>query len=270
MTIYYDVETMPIRERSDFWIDRKKPKAPLVLMGEFDPSTVKHGQTKDPDKRKAKEDAAREAWEEKRANQKETFAKECIERYEEAFSKAALHPRTARILTIQYSVGDAPVSVLAGQEEDVIREFWKLVGNPEVKRCVNWTGRSDRSNFDLNMLYRRSLALDLFVPRIVHPLDNGYANSIWCNLTQRFIAYENWPASASLEDACVEFGIEPTYNGPVTGATFWKFWTGVAERLVDYNDEEDWSKARQRNEAEKYAHADIYDLRHLDYKLYLF
>lgn len=72
----------------------------------------------------------------------------------EILKKLSLSAATARILCLAYALEpplDSPVSVLGGEERDVIQEFWKLASETSLFVGHNLL------DFDLRFIYQRSV-----------------------------------------------------------------------------------------------------------------
>lgn len=239
--VYFDLETMPIAARVKDYIERFDPYEPPKHPGDFDPDSVKLGNLADPNKITAKIEAAREKHQREAEEWDDNIASENAAHTAKHFDKAALHPSTAQILTFQYAIEDGPVEVIEGSEEVVLRQAQNLVAEHRHAEWINWTGCSDRSNFDLMMLHRRGWALGL--ESRLH---------VAVNLTERFLHHADWRSYCSLEKAAWELGIDYK-KSEVTGATFWEFYTS--------GDEE------KRAQALEYAREDVRLLRAIHNKM---
>jgi 3'-5' exonuclease len=68
--------------------------------------------------------------------------------------KLSLSAATAKVICLAYAIdppGDAPVQVLRGEEEEIIKNFWKLVVD-----CHLFVGHNIL-DFDLRFMYQRSV-----------------------------------------------------------------------------------------------------------------
>ena len=293
-TFFIDLETRPAPERVRSWLEPQAPYEPLPLLdpdklvdqalaygdtsvnyqdssgnakGASDAPDwskiakslgVRCGNLKDETKIMEKVLHALAESAQKEVDHLAKYEVDAIQAEADAFSKAALCPRTAEIFMIQWAENDGPVSILCqdgnkwelrrrrdpalaeiveagdGGEEAIISAFFDAVFNEhgwinspgKPKRAlVNWTGGNDRSNFDWNMLLRRALALGIDVPwlqqsRVLRPK--------FLDLTPEFLEHDKWNSFCSLEKACKELGI-PTSSTPVTGATCWRFFEGAMQ-----------------------------------------
>jgi hypothetical protein len=202
--IYLDIETRPLPERVDLFL---KPYP------EYNQDDCKMGNIKDPEKREAKLAAHRAS-----------YMDDKVKYRQEAIDKAALSPNTAEILCIQVAEDDNDVEILSGDERAMLVEFWKMVGN-NVGQVINWTGNNKGGNFDKNFLFRRSWFHGVQIPYFPH---DG-----WKNCAKAFLADADWGTYYKLENAAIELGFKVINTGPVTGATFAKFWeTDRASALV--------------------------------------
>jgi len=257
---FFDLESGPDAARCQQWLEIKSPAPEFKPMPAFDPKSVKIGNLKDKEKIAAKVDAAKIEHAKAKKGEHAAYEDMLVQRQLDAFAKGALEPRTAILKTFQFAQDDDKPEIWDGDgdEKALLKEIWKMFRAGST--WVNWTGMSDRANWDMNMLFRRSLAHNLYVPEDVYPTPQGYASSRILDLTPRFLAFEKWPAKAKLEHACIEFGIPLRYDGPVNGATFHEYWDGCRDCGFD--------KEQQRFEAEQYAVGDVYMLRDLFRILY--
>lgn len=125
--IFFDIETAPV------------PETELAaLLPPFDPTEVKTGNLKDPDKIAAKIAEAE-------ANHRREF-----------FDKAALDPLTGRVVAIGVLYPDSREFVILGDEDEVrlLSKFWELTRG-EMGRVHQMVGFNCHL-FDLPFLIRRS------------------------------------------------------------------------------------------------------------------
>jgi DNA polymerase elongation subunit (family B) len=187
--IYFDIETGPL------------PDAELLT--QFDPLDVAIGNLKDPEKIRAKIDAARESF----------------------FEKAALDPLTGRVLAIGY-LSERETTILANEdEESLLAEWWHVVRG-RMGTTNHLVGFNSHS-FDWPFLIRRSWKYGLPVPdlrwkgRWVEQLID--LRDIW-QLGDR-------QASGSLDKIARHLGLGGK-NGD--GALFYKLWATDRNAAMTY------------------------------------
>lgn len=123
MNLLFDIETGPLPDEQ---LDK--------MLYVFDPSEVKCGNMKDPEKIAQKLEEAEE------------------EHYAKQRDKAALSAETGMVLAIGVSDGDG-ISILEGSEVDLLQKFWRLA--EEATAMLGWNILS----FDIPFLIRRSWML---------------------------------------------------------------------------------------------------------------
>ncbi len=135
-TFIFDIETGPL------------PEAELdFMLPPFDPAEVKMGNLKDPDKIALKLAEAE-------TNHRRDF-----------INKAALDPLTGRVLAIGAKViGAGEVSIISGDESDILASFWNLVQPDDDSLRINRMVGFNTHLFDLPFLIRRSWKHKLTVP----------------------------------------------------------------------------------------------------------
>ncbi len=286
--VFFDLETKPDQERTRSWtpeyppFEQPPPFDPDALLDRYDwpgaksdaapaklPSEmakelgVKIGNLKDEDKIWAKLQGVVEAdiktqtgalaqWEDGLANHEAKF-----------FGKAALSPRTASIFMLQYARGDDEITILEGAEDDILRDFFGLLDNSSNQFFVNWTGSSNKANFDLNMLFRRGIDLDLWLPDDIRPTSWGGSTTRFMDLTPRLLGHADWNSYCSLEDAAKELHI-PVTPSVVTGEHCWRYYDGIAD--AEHGCLE-LSAERQRELSLEYGRQDVHLLRRIYQRL---
>jgi DNA polymerase elongation subunit (family B) len=132
--LIFDIETGPL--------DEAELKA---IMPPFDPTAVKCGNIKDPEKIAAK------------------LAEAELAHKRDFIDRAALDPLTGRVLAIGLMTQDAQFSVIADEDEaTMLQEFWHVCRGDGV-RLNNIIGFNSRG-FDLPFLIRRSFKHRVEVP----------------------------------------------------------------------------------------------------------
>ncbi len=135
-TFIFDIETAPL------------PEAELeAMIPPFDSMDVKFGNLKDPDKIAEK------------------LANAALNHRRDFIDKAALDPLTGCVLAIGAKVlGAGQVSIISGDEADVLASFWNLVQPDSDSLRINQMVGFNTQNFDLPFLIRRSWKHRISVP----------------------------------------------------------------------------------------------------------
>ena len=240
----FDIETGPADEE----VIRKymKPCEAPPQPGEFDPASVKYGNTTDPAKRQAKLEAAKEKhaeavakWERDTANGDELA-------YQAAMEQAALSPILGRVLAIGYYGPDFNKGVVGissrtdeASEIKMLSSFW---GTYQQKRREGWimTGFNIH-RFDLPFIAQRSWILGVPVP-----LNSVLAKGKWVddetfvdlrriwNLNQNELGGN--VVKSDLRNVSSILGVHGKTDG-MSGGDFWKMWQGSEEdrkRAITY------------------------------------
>lgn len=222
--LVFDIETGPIADEALarlFTFDITKMEGYEFINAEFDPETVKLGNTKDPEKRAAKVREEREKF----AKAKQKAIDGTGQAQADAFAKfrdsAALDARTAQVLAIGYmdmATGQQVVDDGDSNEQTLLKTFWDTVQVCQLRHCqligFNIAG------FDVPMLARRAMLHGIVLP----PFRNGrYLDKIFLDLREVWGCGEYSP-KGSLDDLSVFFG-GPAKNGD--GAMFYKLWNGT-------------------------------------------
>lgn len=202
--VMFDIETMPNMNES---------KLP-----EFDRDSVKTGNITDPEKKKAKIDAAE------------------AEFFHQWREKAALSAVDGRVLAIGYCRCGPELALSASfadtpdQEAKLIEDFWSL-----VRKCIK-TGRKligvNISGFDLPFLCRRSWILEIDVPPI---LDRGrYWHPVFVDLCDRWLAGDRFGSTpANFTELARAFGTAGKVGG-MTGKQFCQVYFENREQAIEY------------------------------------
>lgn len=212
--IVFGIETRPRTDAERFFA----PPPP------FDPLTVKMGNIKDQALRTAKIEADREAHQRMEADVRANF-----------FDKAALSPLTGEIVAISAAavatglgtphapqrcssytgyVGYVEVTGGVCDEAGLLRGFlgWAMGMVPRPLALVSWSGSNQSGAFDADFLWRRCVALG------VEATWMSSVNHI--DATHYLLQYAKPMTFLSLRNACMEVGLDPSYDGPCTGAEF--------------------------------------------------
>ena len=202
---------------------------------EFDPAAVKHGNTTDPDKRRAKEDSDRLKFAATQAAARKKIACEETDQWDTFVDRAALDATTGRVLAIglQSASRNGPKSkpvILSGDEREVLEDFWRLFCD-----CRDTTGGElvgfNSDGFDLPFMVRRSWALGVYVP---HDLMNGrYFNRVFIDLMKVWQCGDS-RRYISLDKVCQFLDLARKTGD---GADFHRLWNGPDEehqQAVEY------------------------------------
>lgn len=186
--LIFDIETGPL--------DAAELKRMLPA---FDPAGVKHGNTKDPVKKREQIESAREEHERK------------------FFDRAALSPLTGRVIVIGYQQPGGQSIIEELEEREILLTFWDRY-DWAVRSHVKLIGWNIHG-FDLPFIVRRSWLHGVKVPATIQIRDR-YWNPLFVDLMQRWAlgAYSQWE---KLDSVSKFFGHEGK-NGE--GADFHRLW----------------------------------------------
>lgn len=196
--LIFDIETGPLPND-----DLKR------MLPEFDPDSVKLGNTKDKDKIREKIAAAR------------------IDHYAKHVEKAALSALTGRVIVVgyQFAGGESVIEDLS--ERDALETFWARYKWAKQNKAslIGW----NIFNFDLPFLIRRSWFHGIQVPKGLLK-NNRYWNDTFVDLMQIWACgtYGQWE---KLDNAAKFFGGEGK-NG--NGADFHRLWEEDRPAAVAY------------------------------------
>lgn len=194
--------------------------------GPFDPETVKYGQTKDPEKKKAKLEECREKHETERSKLTEKNEKARAEHFEEYKAKAALSACSGYIVALGLGrprLDGLETRIVAGEEDQILRTLWSIYSHAQSNdgRFIGW----NIFGFDMRFAVQRSRILGVPVPESVIQIRSGRANWSACLVDLMQV----WTCGAfggesycKLDDACTAMGL-PRKNG--AGADFHGLWT---------------------------------------------
>ena len=209
-SIVWDIETgsLPWEQIAPFY----KPPTALPPWGPEMEAAIKYGNTKDPAKRAEKLAETKSAYEKTLAD--EGAAREAHRA--EFIDKAALSALTCQVVAIGLK-SEKGCKILAGDEVEIIKAFWKLYGNAVAgkRRMIG----HNIFGFDLPVLVRRSYILGIDVPPGL--LING---RFWADVFTDTMAV--WGCGSreyvSLNDLSRVLGGpgKPTGEGACTGAGF--------------------------------------------------
>ena len=231
--IVFDIETGPLPDEELQKLLPEFDETPF-LVGEFDESSVKLGNMKDPAKIKEKIDAARAAHQEKAANAEQFLAQEKAAHWQEFKSKAALNPATGCIICAQYSNSEGEVFIDHAPEADILNRFW---GEFEKQRLSG--GKLVGLNileFDLPFLVVRSWLAGVDVPsgvieRWKHRLN---WSEVFIDLRNEYLLGRSWSnCKSDFATLARVFGTPGKPEG-MTGADFADMWVTNPEKAKEY------------------------------------
>lgn len=199
--------------------------------GEFDESSVKTGNLKDPVKVAEKIEAARVAHNERVTNYDRNLA-ECEQSYwASVVQNAALCATTGQVVAIGYKSHAKSTLLTVDQcsERELVSHFWQqFVGLRKAgRRFIGFYSNS----FDVPFLARRAWMLGVPVP-VESLTPTGFLDATFVDLMARW-QFGNRRDSIKLGEACRALGIgdKPQGEDAVTGATFYEYFrSGDAEK----------------------------------------
>lgn len=234
--LIFDIETAPRPE------DELRPLCPSfdpssvdgLALGEFDPASVKLGNTKDQAKIDAKIAEARAAHEAAAANAPAILAAAEQDHWQAFVNRAALSPVTGQVLAIGYwsTKGGCKVQ---GQGETLteallLENFWN-----KYRAC-----RSEKRlmvgfnifRFDLPFMARRSWFLGVDVPDTLTDQTGRYFDRTFVDLMARWQCGV-YQESIKLDDMARFFGVGGKPDG-ICGGDFGRLWTEDRETAIAY------------------------------------
>lgn len=201
--------------------------------GEFDPSTVKYGQTKDEAKRAAKlEECHQKHLQEIAAYERKQETGEA-DHWNTVLDRAALSAITGQTLAI--GVLGKQVAILSQDdrsEAEMLTAFWRTFSDFRKSGERKMVGFNVRG-FDVPFLYQRSIILEVDVPDGVFEKDR-YLGPGFIDLRDRWLGCSGGQAG-TLSDICCACGIGGKPDG-VSGKDFHRLFWNVATRpqAIDY------------------------------------
>lgn len=223
--LIFDIETGPL---SDELLAKQFTFKPPPHPGEFDPDSVKYGNTKDEAKRALKlhESAATHNL------AVENYERDAAQARESAWlefkGSAALSPITGQVLAIGVQ-RDGKAGIFAeANEAATIARFWKkyLSCRADQTKLVG----ANIVQFDLPFLVRRSWILGVSVPSAVFTYSGKWINfdSLFCDIRDLWTLGQRSGCEASLDamSRALGCGQKPDDIG---GDDFARLWLGTAE-----------------------------------------
>lgn len=224
--LIFDIETGPLPDNeleAFFRFDPTKVRGFGLLDAEFDPESVKYGNTIDPEKRAAKLAAAKEKFIADQMEAKQRFEKAEQDAFDEFREKAALDARTCQVLTIAYMDVATGAKVLddgGDNEYDLLWIFWDVFSacRQHLARIIGFNSNS----FDVPVLARRAMQHRIPLPEF----RNGrYLDNLFVDLRDVWGCGEFNPRG-DLDSLSVFFD-GPPKNGE--GKDFHQWWNGTEE-----------------------------------------
>lgn len=229
--IPFDIETGALPE--DEVLAKSEPfdadKA-VPPVGLFDPDSVKFGNTKDADKRKAMVEAAREEHEAKRANRGDLIEIARHNYVKKLMGDAALHAHTGQVLAIGMAMTDGQVVIWDSPEQKLLRDFWEMYEGSHYDH--KFVGHNIHG-FDLPFMVKRSWYLGIRLPFDLYD-ERGYFHRSLVDLMKIWGLGER--GYIKLDRIAELFGVGRKTQG-ITGADFARLWNGTPEerqQAVDY------------------------------------
>lgn len=224
--LVFDLETEPVpEERLRELLPTFDESSVEVVKGEFDPSTVKVGNLKDPAKIAEKVESAKQIHETMRDAGDSIITEARQKHWDDFVSRAALSPITGQILVIgYYATESGKGGIHEGPESELIVGFWKKY--EECRASHRRLVGHNIAGFDIPFLVRRSWMLDIPVPSTV--FDKGK----WLDSTTLADTMSLWGCgnrdAIKLGEIAQAFGVGAKTEG-VTGADFARLYRGSEE-----------------------------------------
>jgi len=231
--IVFDIETGPLPDEELQKLLPDFDETPF-LVGEFDESSVKLGNMKDPAKIKEKIDAARSVHQEKAANAERAIADGKAAHWQDFKGKAALNPATGYVICVQYSNSEGEVFIDHAPEADILNRFWaefskqRLSGGKLVGLNI--------LEFDLPFLVVRSWLLGVDVPMGVIERWKHRVNwsEVFIDLRNEYLLGRSWSnCKSDFATLARVFGTPGKPDG-MTGADFAEMWVTDPEKAKEY------------------------------------
>lgn len=226
MSIVFDIETASLPDeqlRPIFEADYE----PLPHPGEFDPASVKYGNTKDATKRAEKLKECQDAHTLAVNQYAETANTHRAEAWQSFLDRAALNPATGCVLAIGVRSIDSPKSFILGAgdepEEKILADWWAFA--IKIRAAKRMLIGHNILQFDLPFLIRRSWILGVEVPSFVR--QGRYFSDCWIDTREVWLCGQRQnECSSSLGDVARSLGAG-SKNGE--GKEFGRLWRGTSE-----------------------------------------
>lgn len=205
-----------------------------LAVGEFDPASVKLGNTKDQAKIDAKIAEARAAHEAAAANAPQILAAAEEAHWRSFVNRAALSPVTGQVLAIGYWSAKAGAKI-QGQgesldERQLLANFWNRYRacRSEGRRMVGF----NIFRFDLPFMARRSWFLGVEVPDTLTDPSGRYFDRVFVDLLARWQCGV-YGESIRLDDLARFFGVGCKPDG-ICGADFGRLYVEDRATAIEY------------------------------------
>lgn len=233
MAMCYDIETGPKPDHElikFFKADEvKKPSPP----GEFDPSSIRFGNTTDPKKRAERVARKRREHDVKKLN----YARDCADAvsvaFEEFKNEAALHSHLNQIATVSYCAftrSQVRTLVSVGPENTLVSEFFRVISflrtNPSGW-AISWDGH----RFDLPQLINKAWIFRQNTPSI----RTQYRKFIdmFIDLRDEW-SVGRWKCLGSLRDVSIAFALKNAKSEELSGKDYYKVLQVDREKAMRY------------------------------------
>lgn len=239
--LVFDIETSPIDDH-DAIFRMVDPFVPPEKPGEFDPASVKYGNTKDEAKRAIKLQECRDA----HAALVENYAAECerlqAEWRQKTLDDAALSPATGQVLVIGVANpidGKFATTEKCSNEAEILESFWQKyhtcrTTKPSPRLMIG----HNIKQFDLRFLALRSRILDVDVPRDLWDAKWRKWDEIFIDTRDAWLMGLGWgQCESSLDHVGKALGLGGKARGPngeELGPIFGKLWREDRELARKY------------------------------------
>ncbi len=227
--LIFDIETGPLPIDMLKQIVRPFDRSSLKHPGEWNPNSVKYGNTKDEAKRAEKLEAARQKHAEAVESYQSDLAAAEEKYWNEVQDKAALAAITGQVLAIGYG-GNGETVDHGMSEEELLSRFWA-----KFKKCRETRRKMIGFNikrFDVPFIVQRSFILAVDVPESY--MDGRYLSATFVDLNDAWMC-GNYGYSGNLDEIARACGVGRKTEG-VSGAHFAELYMNDATRsqAIDY------------------------------------
>jgi len=226
--LIFDIETGPL---SDEQLQRFAAKFdPPPHPGEFDESSVKYGNTKDPAKRAEKLEQCSAEHAAAITNHAATVEAARATHWANVVEKAALSPVTGQVLAIGcHSITKKSTSIIEGDETDILSAWWSTYD--KMRKSNRHMVGHNIYGFDLPFLVRRSMILRVDVPSSVYTIQGRYVNwdKLFIDTRLHWLLGQTWgdcESSLDLVARALDCGEKPEDVG---GGDFARLYRGSPE-----------------------------------------
>jgi hypothetical protein len=233
--LVFDIETGPL---PDDMLKRsfEYPEPPQWV--DFDPESVRYGNTTDPEKRARKLADERDKHNAAQRRRIDGYEQEKQVAWESHKRDAGLSAATGRVLAVGFTslvvnrdIEESPVDIVAHDEYTTIEHVFDAFTT--ASKSGAWSACIAGHNileFDLPFLVRRAWILGVPVPRWIR--DGRYWSRAFLD-TRELWQLGNRQAKSSLNHVCQALGIPGKLDG-VDGSQFAKLWETDREKAKEY------------------------------------